>query len=73
MNARQLSLRLTLGGYTMDVAPDGKLLVRPASQLTDELRSAIVQHKQALLDELELEHDRNMRKRFSDGGWRRKS
>lgn len=72
MTARQLSDRLTINGFTLDVTPDGKLMVTPASRLTDDLRAAIKQHKQALLDELDIEHDRNMRKRLASGAWRQR-
>lgn len=48
MGAAELLLRTRTAGFVLDVA-DGKLLVTPASKLTDALRAELRNHKPALL------------------------
>ncbi len=71
MTARDLYNRLTVAGFDLDLAPEGKLLVKPASKLTDEDRGAIKAHRDDLVKILDVEHERAMLKRFSGGAWRK--
>ena len=48
MGAAELLLRTRTAGFVLDVA-DGKLLVTPASKLTDDLRAELRDHKPELL------------------------
>jgi hypothetical protein len=41
-------------GVTLAKSPEGKLTATPAAKLTPALREAIKEHRDALLDELEL-------------------
>ena len=56
MTAADLLRHVRGAGFTLDVA-DGKLLVTPASLLTDDLRAALRTHKGGLLELLAAEHE----------------
>lgn len=60
MTEREIQDRLIAGGFTLSISPDGRLLVGPPSKLTDELRDAIREHRDALIEETkameELKH-----------------
>ncbi len=70
MTARDLYNRLTVAGFDLDLSPEGKLLVKPASKLTAEDRADIKDHRDELIKILDVEHHRVMLKRFSGGGWK---
>jgi hypothetical protein len=56
MGAAELLEHVRAAGFTLDLA-DGKLLVAPASMLTDELRAALRFSKTEVLALLAAEHD----------------
>ena len=58
MSARDLLHDMLAAGFELDVA-DGKLLVTPASMLTDELRAALRASKPEVLALLAAERDAN--------------
>ncbi|TQV61943.1 MAG: hypothetical protein FNT29_10345 [Halothiobacillaceae bacterium] len=49
MNAFALATDLTERGFDLTRTPDGRLIVRPASLLTEGDRQAVAQHRDALL------------------------
>ena len=56
MGAADLLKHVRAAGFTLNLA-DGKLLVAPASMLTDELRTALRASKTEVLALLAAEHD----------------
>lgn len=57
MTCREIQELLQAGGFTLSVAADGRLLVSPGGRLTDDMRAAIREHKEALIDEVRMEEE----------------